>query len=593
MSLTPCSLPREGGARAVSAKQHHSQPTRRLTRRPDTRISQLCKRLRIPVNVTDAPSLCSFTLPALYADGPVQIGITTSGMGCKLAARIRRHVLATLPANLGQGVRRLGSMRRRLIDEERTPVDEGDVSEEEEEEAAGAQKADFNHQLGTSSPKHRRLRWLAQICEHWPLHRLANISDADIDTLLASYASSVTQSPMRLAQTPRIILAGAGPGSPHLLTHATRRAIETASLILTDKLVPSAVLDLIPRRTPVHIAEKFPGNADKAQAQLLDIGLHALQRGHTVLRLKQGDPYIYGRGGEEVLFFRAAGYEPLVLPGLTSALVAPLTAGIPLTHRGVADQVRVCTGVGRKGASPVPPGYVPGQTVVVLMVLNRLENFVASLVGHAKGADKEDGDGSTAADVPIYASPAWPLHTPCAIVERASSPDQRVLRSSLRHIVRAYRDDAGSRPPGLLILGRACEVLAKQPVGVGEAGEASRANTANTVNVSHGLNGIDRSSGSSNAHYVNSPHYANSGTAASESKGANGADNARSNAADTKTQEHANTSTAENPPDHAHLPSPPEYTLEEGWPALDTWMQEIDLQAALQGTALTLDDGAC
>jgi uroporphyrin-III C-methyltransferase len=442
----------------------------------DTRIATHCKRHRIPVNVTDAPSLCTFKLPSLYSDGPLQVGITTSGMGCKLAARIRRQILAVLPPNLGQGIQRLGSMRRKLIEENHAGAINGDLSDDE----STGQKSDFA-QLATTpasdSIKQRRLRWLSQICEHWPLHRLASIDDNDIETLLASYASSVTASSPARAR-PRIILAGSGPGSPHLLTVATRRAIETAGVILSDKLVPSAVLDLIPRRTPVHIAEKFPGNADAAQRQLLELGLQALQQGHTVLRLKQGDPYIYGRGGEEVNSFRAAGYEPLVLPALTSALAAPLCAAIPLTQRGVADDIRICTGVGRKGIPPTPPGYAPSQTVVVLMVLNRLRDFVTSLIGDENARTTNVRDPASQHDASetkaiVYSSPPWPPDTPCAIIERASCSDQRVVRSTLRHIVTTF-EETGSRPPGLLVLGRACEILnsnVKESEDRGENGE--------------------------------------------------------------------------------------------------------------------------
>jgi uroporphyrin-III C-methyltransferase len=154
--------------------------------------------------------------------------------------------------------------------------------------------------------KNRRIRWLSQICEYWPLRRLANITDADVETVLKSYTTKPDESnPLettnldRAEKRGRIILAGSGPGHPDLLTRATHKAILGADVILADKLVPAAVLDLIPRRTPVHIARKFPGNAERAQEELLSLGLAGLKKGQTVLRLKQGDPYIYGRGGEE------------------------------------------------------------------------------------------------------------------------------------------------------------------------------------------------------------------------------------------------------------------------------------------------------
>merc|ERR1711964_524527 len=160
--------------------------------------------------------------------------------------------------------------------------------------------------------------------------------------------------------------------------------ILSADVILADKLVPSGVLDLIPRRTPVHIARKFPGNAELAQQELLSLGLAGLQAGKTVLRLKQGDPYIYGRGGEEFEYFRKEGYGDRisVLPGITSALSAPLFAQIPATQRGVSDQVLICTGTGRKGKPSVPPEYVDTRTVVFLMALHRISGLVADLTSH-------------------------------------------------------------------------------------------------------------------------------------------------------------------------------------------------------------------
>jgi len=260
----------------------------------------------------------------------------------------------------------------------------------------------------------------------------------------------------------RIILAGSGPGHPDLLTRATHKAILTADLILADKLVPAGVLDLIPRRTPVHIARKFPGNAERAQEELLELGLAGLKAGKTVLRLKQGDPYIYGRGGEEFEYFRREGYGGVisVLPGITSALSAPLFAGIPATQRAVSDQVLICTGTGRKGKPTVPPEYVETRTVVFLMALHRINGLVADLTGwESEDAKVLDANGEVDRGRRL-----WPRNTPCAVVERASCPDQRVIRTTLEFVGAAIEEE-GSRPPGLLVLGKACEVLNKGDVG--------------------------------------------------------------------------------------------------------------------------------
>ncbi|KAF3050724.1 hypothetical protein E8E11_005834 [Didymella keratinophila] len=406
-----------------------------------TQISNLCRRLRIPVNVADAPNLCSFTLLSTHSDGPLQIGVTASGKGCKLSARIRREIASSLPPNLGDAVERLGTLRRRIWEEEHAAELSQDLEAEEEDSGQPATFNKFVLEESKEAARGRRMRWLSQICEYWPLRRLAAITDADIDTLFREFASSSaakigpTSTPSPPERKGRIILAGSGPGNPDLLTRAAYKAIQSADLILADKLVPSPILDLVPRRATVHIARKFPGNADRAQEELLEWGLAGLQQGKVVVRIKQGDPYIYGRGGEEYIFFRDHGFVPTVLPGITSALSAPLFAGIPATHRGVADQVLVCTGTGRKGAPLDPPEFVASRTIVLLMSLHRLQALIESLV--AKG---------------------YPADLPVAVLERASCPDQRVIRTTIQHVCAAVEEE-GSRPPGLLVVGHACRVL--------------------------------------------------------------------------------------------------------------------------------------
>lgn len=416
-------------------------------------ISKLCRRLRIPVNVSDAPELCSFTLLSTYSDGPLHIGITTSGRGCKLASRLRREIAAFLPANLGSAIDRLGAVRRRLWEEDHAVGLSQAALDGEDDDDAAAQKHTFNALVtegDVAAAKTRRMRWLSQICEYWPLRKLVSITDADIDAILKAYSSGRDSAQAAsgvngISKKGKIVLAGSGPGHPDLLTRATYNAIQNADIILADKLVPAPVLDLIPRRTEVHIARKFPGNADQAQEEFLQMGLAALRKGRQVLRLKQGDPYLYGRGAEEFEFFRNEGYIPVVLPGITSAMSASLFADIPATHRGVSDQVLVCTGTGRKGAAPEPPTYVPTQTVVFLMALHRLSALIESLT-------------TFPAEETARTRTLWPKETPCAIVERASCPDQRVIRSTLEHVCMAF-EAAGSRPPGLLVVGASCHVL--------------------------------------------------------------------------------------------------------------------------------------
>ncbi|KAJ4418105.1 uroporphyrin-III C-methyltransferase [Gnomoniopsis sp. IMI 355080] len=445
-------------------------------------ISTLCKRARIPINVTDSPSLCTFSLLSTHTDGPLQIGITTNGRGCHLASRIRREVAASLPSNLGAACARLGEVRRRVQEEDRLAHE---ALEDSSEQAASFNRLVTEEDLDAA--KTRRMRWLSQVCEYWPLKRLAAISDQDVEVVLTSYPGSGAHDtasigrdpngPAALANRGRIILAGSGPGHPDLLTRATHKAILAADVILADKLVPAGVLDLIPRRTPVSIARKFPGNADQAQEELLEQALAGVQAGKTVLRLKQGDPFIYGRGGEEVAYFRARGLgdRVVVLPGITSALSAPLFVGVPPTQRDVADQVLVCTGTGKKGKPPSPPEYVASRTCVFLMALHRigglvgeLTRFTAQELGQTSPPAQEEGPQPNGGDshhhdntIQEPSKPTralWPLTTPCAVIERASCPDQRVIRTTLQHVEQAIEEE-GSRPPGLLVVGRACEAL--------------------------------------------------------------------------------------------------------------------------------------
>ncbi|KEY65758.1 hypothetical protein S7711_05587, partial [Stachybotrys chartarum IBT 7711] len=440
-----------------------------------SRISESCRRRRIPVNAVDAPHLCTFTLLSAYADGPLQVGVTTNGRGCKLASRIRRDIAASLPQGLGAACDRLGAMRRRVQQDGHAAAALGDLDDSLD------QSAQFNKlvlEQEDEEVRTRRMRWLGQVCEYWPLRRLAAVTDEDIEVVLQAYPSGKIHveddgghhhhRPAAAPRPGRVILAGSGPGHPDLLTQATHKAIQTADLILADKLVPAGVLDLVPRRTPVEIARKFPGNADRAQEELLEMALAGVRAGRTVLRLKQGDPFIYGRGGEEVEFFRARGLgsRVTVLPGVTSALSAPLFAAIPPTQRDVADQVLICTGTGKKGKPPAPPEYVPSRTVVFLMALHRIAALVEELTTPIEqrpptpaADDSPDAVQREAPPLPpVGTRTLWPLSTPCAVIERASCPDQRVIRTTLGSVVAAIEAE-GSRPPGLLVVGRACEFL--------------------------------------------------------------------------------------------------------------------------------------
>jgi len=368
----------------------------------------------------------------------------------------------------------------------------------------------------------RRMRWVAQMSEYWPLDALGALKPADMDGLLGRYESQRTRgggdegfvdgesstptpttttaaagatsssatsavsgttdsgpsagaddgpapsaahdlalrppSPPPASARGTIHLIGSGPGHPSLLTIAAHQSLLSATLVLSDKLVPAEILALIPSTTEVHIAKKYPGNAEGAQNEMMELALVGAERGERVVRLKQGDPFVYGRGGEEVLFFREHGFESTVIPGVSSALAGPLMFNIPVTQRGVAESMVLCTGVGRKGKAVTLPGFERSRTLCLLMGVARLSSVIDVLTRPSEGSL----DGITG----HRAGPAYPLHTPIAIVERASSPDQRMIASTLGGIVAALERVGEQRVPGMMVIGFACLALA----GEGDVG---------------------------------------------------------------------------------------------------------------------------
>lgn len=462
-------------------------------------LSEICRSHRVLVNVTDEPSLCDFSFSASHRfldtktglKSPLQVGVTTNGKGCRLAGRVRREIVTRLPKAVGGaaiGVSRL----RDLAKEEANGTPTGLEIDHTADDGSATPNLPVTQRtindLESSAERARRqMRWVAQVSEYWPLDQLGAMGDEDALRILsgtldagpspgvpvrpqlahASDSELTSLHTLRLnaedmppPRKGRILLVGSGPGHPSLLTRATHTALtELADLVLSDKLVPSAVLDLIPPSVEVRIARKFPGNAEGAQNELMEMAIEAANRGLTVVRvsvlrlgpqtldadfkaqLKQGDPTVYGRVGEEVLYFRAHGFESVVIPGVTSALAGPTFAGIPVTQRGVAESVVVCTGVGRAGKEVQLPDYERPRTLVVLMGVARLNALLERL------------------RTPGSSGVAYPPHLPIAIIERASMPDQRTVYSTLGHIAQALESIGEQRPPGMIVIGWAVLAL--------------------------------------------------------------------------------------------------------------------------------------
>lgn len=239
----------------------------------------------------------------------------------------------------------------------------------------------------------------------------------------------------------QVTILGSGPGDPNLLTVAAYRLLTQAkenALVVVDRLVSQEILDLIPAppAAEVKVARKLPGCADLAQEEIYWWCYQGLNQGRHVIRLKIGDPFVFGRGGEEVLKFRDFGLEPTVIPGVSAAFSAPLLGNIPVTHRGVSNQVVMCTGYGRDGTSPDLIKYHEDQTVIFLMAVGRLKELCQRLITMA----------------------GYPVDTPVAIVERAGCPNQRTVIGDMSSIA-TLADFHSVQPPSTIVVGNVVRVL--------------------------------------------------------------------------------------------------------------------------------------
>lgn len=400
-------------------------------------IYSRCCRLRIPINVCNNLKRSTFSLLSTYTKGNLQIGVTTNHQGCKLANRIRREVVKELPQNIDEIVQHVGDLRRALVESDR----------EHQRQLIRAMQRNNAHRRyvnGANAKQHikpnSRSAWLSQIIDYFPLSKLGAISMEDLSN---EYLESISKSEGAVIEPTsnrgEISLVGAGPGSLSMLTLGALNCIYNADIVLSDKLVPQEIIDCIPKTTKLFIARKFPGNACNAQQELHRLALESLKAGKKVVRLKQGDPYIFGRGGEEYEFFVANGFRPVVVPGLSSALVAPAVAQIPTTQRDVSDQVLICTGTAKNGKIPENmPSFDKKRTVVFLMAVKKVTSLVPALLSEC----------------------SWPSDLPVAIIERASCPDQRVIRTHLSDLPEVVQS-IDNRPPGLIVAGYSCDFLAK------------------------------------------------------------------------------------------------------------------------------------
>ncbi|HXC21594.1 MAG TPA: siroheme synthase CysG [Steroidobacteraceae bacterium] len=358
-------------------------------------IAKLSDSRGIPVNVVDDREASRFIVPAIIDRDPVLVAVSTGGTSPVLARRLRERLETLLPAKIGefaswlQTLRRPARRRLRDIDARRR----------------------FFEKLVDGPATARFVAGDRQGARRVAHQLLATSAGAP------SAAGEVT-------------LVGAGPGDPELLTLKALRALQDADLILHDRLVPQSILDLARRDAARISVGKAAGCVGSTQAEINSLLIEHAQQGKRVVRLKGGDPFIFGRGGEELEALAQARINFSVVPGVTAAAGCAAYAGIPLTHRNHAHSVTFVTAHTGDGREPDWRALAaPGTTAVFYMGLARVQRIAEKLMEHGAAAS-----------------------LPAAIVAQGTLQNQRVIAATLATI-----GDAGCRAhlesPALLIVG--------------------------------------------------------------------------------------------------------------------------------------------
>lgn len=365
-------------------------------REANAAVSRAARARAIWVNVVDDASLSTFIVPAIVDRAPVTVAIGTAGASPVLARRLRAQIEAVIPERIGELAQALRAWRPRTA-------------------AALPKLSD------------RRAFWERFLRGPLAQRLLAgHASDADV-AFEAELEAARAGAP---AAAGIVYLIGGGPGDPELLTLRAQRLLSEADVVVYDRLVSEEVLARARRDAERVFVGKAPGAHSATQEEINAILVEHARRGLRVARLKGGDPFIFGRGGEELDALVAAGVPAIVVPGITAALGAASQHGIPLTDRRHAEAVSFVTATGQGFESLDWRALAaPRQTVVFYMGIAQLEQIVAALL--EAGA---------------------PATRPAAIVERATLPGERVVRATLAEIAaRARREHIGS--PALLIVG--------------------------------------------------------------------------------------------------------------------------------------------
>ncbi len=353
----------------------------------------------IPVNVVDQPALCSYITPSIVDRAPLQIAVSSGGTAPVLARLIRARIEALVPPAYG----RLAALAERWKDRVRTALPDTRLRRRVLERALGGRVADL-------------------------------VLAGQDDAAEAEFARELAQGPDPAGI---VYLVGAGPGAADLLTLRAQRLLGEADVVVHDRLVTPEVLDMARRDAEFILVGKQRANHTMQQEDINALLVRLGREGRKVVRLKGGDPYIFGRGGEESEQLTAAGVAWDVVPGITAALACAAGAGIPLTHRDATQVVTFATGHQRSFKLDLDFAWLArGGTLVIYMGLHSLPDLRDGLL--ANGLD-----------------PA----TPAALIERGGRPEQRVLRGTLDQLVEqapAWHTDG----PTLAIIGA---VVARTP----------------------------------------------------------------------------------------------------------------------------------
>jgi uroporphyrin-III C-methyltransferase/precorrin-2 dehydrogenase/sirohydrochlorin ferrochelatase len=382
----------------------------------DREVARLAKEARIPINVADVPDLCDFIMPSIVNRDPLVIAISTGGASPVFARIIRARFESVIPAAYGRLVALVGSYREKL----------------------GA---------ALKNPTARRRFW-ERVLEGRVADRFLSGHEAEaraeLERSLARAADGEEGQPLG-----EVYLVGAGPGDPDLLTFRALRLMQRADVVLYDRLLPHGILNLV-RREAEHIyVGKLPHDHIVPQEAITARLVELAQRGKRVLRLKGGDPFMFGRGGEEIEALAAAGIPVQVVPGVTAATGCAAYAGIPLTHR---DHAQACVFVtGHTRGDGLSLGWTalvqPRQTVVIFMGLGKLGGLMSEYVAH--GGDPR---------------------LPAAIVDNGTRPNQRVVTGTVETIA-DLATKAALHGPAIIILGTVVNLSGKLvPDGAASAG---------------------------------------------------------------------------------------------------------------------------